>query len=187
MFQFETITSHQYFKVIPAFLLTWRRRLSTSAIHSNTVLLLYHLTYHRTLSDMGAAPSRNGGPSQSGDPDQIGISHTRTDNNTTNNVHNSSNTNCANVSNSYNHTINVGVSEESARIQAWLSPLEPHARHQDVRNGRLDGVGEWVLQRNDFESWRKSEDGTVDRTLLCYGDQGVGKTYIRYGRIFRGQ
>ena len=136
---------------------------------------------------MGAAPSRNGGPSQSSDPDQIGISHTRTDNNTTNNVHGSSNTNFANVSNSYNNTINVGLNEESLRIQAWLSPLEPHARHQDVRSRRLDGVGEWVLQRNDFESWRKSEDGTGNPTLLCYGDQGVGKTYIRYGRIFRGQ
>ena len=136
---------------------------------------------------MATAPSRNGGPSQSSDPDRYSILHTRADNNTTNNVHGSSNTNFANVSNSYNHTINVGVSEESLWIQAWLSPLEPHARHQDVRNRRLDGVGEWVLQKHDFESWRKSEDGTGNPTLLCYGDQGVGKTYIRYGRIFRGQ
>ena len=56
-------------------------------------------------------------------------------------IHGCSNTNVGNVSNSYNNTINVGMDEESLRIKAWLSPLEPHKRHQDVRNYRLDGVG----------------------------------------------
>ena len=95
-------------------------------------------------------------------------------------------TNVGNVSNSYN-TINVGIDEESLRIQAWLSPLEPHTRHQDVRNRRLDGVGEWVLRRSEFESWRKGRDGSVNPTLLCYGVQGVGKTYIRYKSILQKQ
>jgi len=82
--------------------------------------------------------------------------------------------------------MNVGLSEEPSRIQAWLSPLEPHARNQDVRNRRLDGVGDWVLQKNEFESWRESQDASMNPTLLCYGDQGVGKTYIRYWGIFWG-
>ena len=124
--------------------------------------------------------SASGGSGPTSGPYQYGIS------NTTNNVHGSSNTNFANVSNSYNHTINLGVSEDSARIQEWLSPLEPRARHQDVRNRRLDGVGEWVLQKNEFESWRESQDSAVNRTLLCYGDQGAGKTYIRYKNIAQG-
>ena len=132
---------------------------------------------------MGPLPSGNGGSSPANDPCHYGISHTSTDNSTTNNVHGSSNKNFANVSNSYNHTINVGVGEESARIQAWLSPLEPYARHQDVRNRRLDGVGDWVLKKNEFDSWRKSKDGSENPTLLCYGDQGAGKTYIRYKSI----
>ena len=156
------------------------RNSSTSSIHSHRSVLLSHLTYHPPLFNMGTLPSRSGGPSLTRDPYPYEISHIHTDNNTTNNVHGSLNTNFANVSNSYNHTINVGVSEESARIQAWLSPLEPHARHQDVRNRRLDGVGEWVLRKNEFESWLKSQDSSVNRTLLCYGDQGAGKTYIRY-------
>ena len=105
--------------------------------------------------------------------------NTRTDHHMTNTIYGHSNSNVGNVSNSYNNTINVGVEEESLRIQEWLSPLEPHKRHQDVRDGRLEGVGEWVLQRSEFESWCKSQDGSVDRTLLCYGGQGVGKTYIR--------
>jgi len=134
---------------------------------------------------MNTLPSGNGVSSLTGDPCSYGISHTRADNNTTNNVHGNSNTNFAGVSNSYNN-INVGLSEESSRIQAWLSPLEPHVRNQDVRNRRLEGVGDWVLQMNEFESWRESQDASMDHTLLCYGDQGVGKTYIRYGDIFRG-
>ena len=105
--------------------------------------------------------------------------NTRTDNRMTNTICGNSNSNVGNVSNNFNNTINVGIEEESLRIQEWLSPLKPHKRHRDVRNGRLEGVGEWVLRRGEFESWCKSQDESVDRTLLCYGGQGVGKTYIR--------
>ena len=66
------------------------------------------------------------------------------------------NSNVGNVYNTINNTINVGIEEESLGIQEWLSPLEPNKRHQDVRNGRLDGVGEWVLRRSEFESRGKS-------------------------------
>ena len=115
----------------------------------------------------------------SSDPDRYGISNTPSDHNLTNNIHGDSNTNVGNVSHSYN-TINVGVDEESLRIQAWLSPLEPDIRHRDISNRRLEGVGDWVLRRNEFESWYGSQGGSGDSTLLCYGGQGVGKTYIRY-------
>ena len=125
---------------------------------------------------MSTSPTGNEGSSVH-DSWQHGISNTRTDHRMTN---------VGNVSNSYN-TINVGIDEESLRIQAWLSPLEPHTRHQDVRNRRLDGVGEWVLRRSEFESWRKGRDGSVNPTLLCYGVQGVGKTYIRYKSILQKQ
>ena len=127
---------------------------------------------------MNTLPTRNGGPSLSGDPSQYGISNTRT-NDTTDSIHGHSSRNIWNVSNSYNNTVNVGVSEEFMRIQAWLSPLEPNRRHQDVSNRRLDGIGDWVLQRNEFDSWRKSRDGSDSPALLCYGGQGVGKTHIR--------
>ena len=171
---------HQYER-IPRFSQLNLGGKSTSTIHSHTTgrVLPYHPTYHRTVSNMSTLPSGSGGSSLTRDPSQYGISHTRTDNNTTNNVHGSSNTNFANVSNSYNNIINVGASEESLKIQAWLSPLEPHARHQDVRSRRLDGAGDWVLQKNEFESWYKSQDSSVNPTLLCYGGQGAGKTYIR--------
>ena len=106
--------------------------------------------------------------------------NTRTDHRMTNTIHGDSNSNVGNVSDSYNTTINVTIEEETLQIQEWLSPLKSCNRHQDVRNRRLDGVGEWVLQRSEFESWCGSQDGSVNPTLLCYGGQGVGKTYIRY-------
>ena len=99
-------------------------------------------------------------------------------------IHGGSSTNVGNVLKSYNNTINVGM-DESLRIKAWLSPPELYKRHQDVRNYRLNEVGEWVLRRREFESWRKSGDGSVNRTLLCYGGQGVGRTYIRYKSILQ--
>jgi len=156
---------------------------STSTIISCASLPPYPLTYYRTLSNMNPSATRYGGPGL-GDLCQFSISHTRADNSVANNVYSNSNTNCANVSNSYNNTtINMGTNEESRRIQEWLSPLEPGRRHQDVRNRRLDGVGDWVLQKDEFVSWRRSRDGSDDRALRCYGGQGVGKTYIRYMNI----
>ena len=104
--------------------------------------------------------------------------NTRTDHRMTNTIYGHSNSNVGNVSNSYNNTVNAGMEEESLRIQEWLSPLEPHKRHQDVRNGRLEGVGEWVLRRSEFESWCKSQDELMNRTLLCY--KGLVKPI--YGR-----
>ena len=130
---------------------------------------------------MNTPPTGNGGSSVNGSW-QYGISSTSTDHRITNRI-GDSNENVGNVSNSYNNTINVGIDEESMRIQEWLSPLEPYKRHQDVRKRRLDGVGEWVLRRSEFESWYKCQGGSVNPTLLCYGGQGVGKTYIRYKRI----
>ena len=130
---------------------------------------------------MNTSPKGNGRPSLH-DSSQYGISNTRADHRIANNIHGSSNTNIGNVSNSYNNITNMGIDEESLRIQAWLSPLDPNKRHQDVRYRRFDGVGEWVLQRSEFKSWSESQDGSVNRTLLCCGGPGVGKTYIRYDR-----
>jgi len=114
------------------------------------------------------------------------MSKAHTDNRMTENILVTSNANVGNVLNSYNN-INVRTDEETSRIYEWLSPLEPHKRHQDVRNRRLDGVGEWVLRRSEFQSWRESQDSLANPTLLCYGGQGVGKTYIRWGSIYQEQ
>ena len=82
--------------------------------------------------------------------------------------------NSFNVINSHNTT----YVDESAKILEWLSKLEPRLRHQDVRTRRLDGVGDWFLQKDDFINWRGGEDGSTMSTLFCSGAPGVGKTYL---------
>ena len=78
-------------------------------------------------------------------------------------------------------TNNLTIVDERSQILAWLSPLEPNIRHHDVRDRRVEGVGEWLLQTEQFRSWcTGSEGGESGRGILfCYGDPGVGKTYIR--------
>ena len=84
---------------------------------------------------------------------------------------------------SFNTTnnINLTVTDDQPNILAWLSPLDPKLRHQDIRDRRVEGVGEWLLQTEEFKSWcagsgRSEANGAV---LFFHGDPGVGKTYIR--------
>jgi len=78
-------------------------------------------------------------------------------------------------------TNNFTIADERLQILTWLSPLEPNLRHQDIRDGRVENVGEWLLQTEEFRSWYGgSGRGESDNAaLFCYGDPGVGKTYIR--------
>ena len=115
----------------------------------------------------------------------------------------SQSTNCGNVDNShhntynehinangsYNNTVynyinNHRVTDERRDILEWLSPLAPRLRHQDVKRSQVEGVGDWLLQTDEFKNWNTSEDGLVSPILFCYGDLGVGKTHIRYGLTF---
>ena len=75
--------------------------------------------------------------------------------------------------------IAVGLDTERHQILQWLSPFEPQQRHQGVRTDRLDGVGNWVLETSEFRKWRDAEDGCARSVLFCYGNPGVGKTYIK--------
>jgi len=70
-------------------------------------------------------------------------------------------------------------SDEDTQIMRWLSPLEPNARHQSVRTDRFGGVGDWLLETREFREWRGSEGGADKAVLLCSGNPGVGKTYLR--------
>ena len=99
----------------------------------------------------------------------------------------SQNINCGNVSGSYNNTwtdCEISVTDERRHILDWLSPLAPRLRHRDVRRSRVEGVGDWVLQTEEFIDWNTREGGVVNPILFCYGDPGVGKTHLRYDLMF---
>jgi len=93
--------------------------------------------------------------------------------------------NCGNVRNSHNNVWNnnwgISVADERRAVLEWLSPLEPRERHQAIGMGRVAGVGGWLLLTNEFIQWSQTGDGTAKPVLFCYGDPGVGKTYLRYG------
>ena len=74
-----------------------------------------------------------------------------------------------------------GGAEERAEILAWLSPLEPRIRHDGIRFDRVEHVGDWLLGTKEYRNWFDGirDGGSDNSALFCYGDPGVGKTYIR--------
>ena len=88
----------------------------------------------------------------------------------------SNNHNSFNVANTFNTTIY----DDRSDILAWLSPLEPRVRHRDIGARRVDSIGAWLLETEEFKHWnnRSSEDGSFHPTLFCDGNPGVGKSYI---------
>ena len=94
---------------------------------------------------------------------------------------NTGNVNSYNVTNSYNSitSVNGVIADENPEIMRWLSPLDSGRRHQDVRTERLDGVGSWLLETTEFREWKCIEGGADKTVLFCYGNPGVGKTYLR--------
>ena len=84
-----------------------------------------------------------------------------------------------------NSTITVNKrDDEDNQIKQWLSPLEPRYRHRSVQTARADGVGGWLLERNEFRAWSGSNGVQKQAVLFCYGDPGVGKTHIRLVKKF---
>ena len=77
--------------------------------------------------------------------------------------------------------INLAAADDRPNILAWLSPLDPRLRHQDIRDRRVENVGEWFLKTEEFKSWYARSEGSLSDmgVLFCYGNPGVGKTYIR--------
>jgi len=85
--------------------------------------------------------------------------------------------------NSFNNVWNsftVTESDDESKIMAWLSPLEPRVRHQDICNQRVESIGDWLLETKEFINWYNESDHAA---LFCYGGPGVGKSYIRYERL----
>jgi len=89
--------------------------------------------------------------------------------------------------NSFNVSNNIifNATDDEPKILAWLSPLEPQVRHHDICEQRVDSVGDWLLEAKEFRNWYNGSenDGSDDAALFCYGEPGVGKSYIWYERL----
>jgi len=92
--------------------------------------------------------------------------------------------NLLNTTNSFNKVWNnYTFTDDRSQLLAWLSPLEPSLRHRDIRERRVNNIGEWLLQTGEFRRWcelgGEGGGGDDNAVLFCYGDPGVGKTFIR--------
>jgi len=111
----------------------------------------------------------------------VKMSHHNT--NSFNNTNSLNNTNSFNVTDSFNNVSNhCSPHDNRPQILTWLSPLEPRQRHKDIQESRVENIGEWVLETEEFEGWYAGSggSGSDNAVLFCYGGPGVGKTFIRY-------
>jgi len=90
---------------------------------------------------------------------------------------------CLNTTNSYNTYVSnkYTFADERSQLLKWLSPLDPGLRHWDIQERRVEDVGEWLIRTEEFRRWcGLSGAGEGDKAVLfCYGNPGVGKTFIR--------
>ena len=88
----------------------------------------------------------------------------------------SNNNNSFNIATTFNYT----TPDDESKILAWLSPLEPWVRHRDIGAERVDDIGAWLLETEEFRRWHSApgEDESNHVTLFCDGNPGVGKSYI---------
>ena len=97
--------------------------------------------------------------------------------------------NCLNTTNSYNNLTtttsnvwnNCTVADDLSPLLTWLSPLDPGLRHSDIQERRVKDVGGWLMETKEFRTWSGLIGGGEgdEAVLFCYGNPGVGKTFIR--------
>jgi len=92
------------------------------------------------------------------------------------------NNNSFNIVNTFYYT----TPDDRSEILAWLSPLEPRVRHRDIGARRIDSIGAWVLETEEFRHWHNGgrKDESYHPALFCEGNPGVGKSYIMYESVY---
>ncbi|KAL9123429.1 MAG: hypothetical protein Q9187_000030 [Circinaria calcarea] len=66
--------------------------------------------------------------------------------------------------------------QERENILNWISTFEYEQKHHAIRMPRVEGTGEWLLDRNEFRQWRDDKDSP--KVLWCHGIQGSGKSVL---------
>jgi len=86
----------------------------------------------------------------------------------------SNNTNSLNTTvNLPNATItnNLTLADDRYNLLCWSSPLDPKLKHHDIQARRVENVGEWLLQTEEFRNWDAGSGGSESNNavLFCYG------------------
>ena len=93
------------------------------------------------------------------------------------------NENCFNITNSTSNVWNnCTIADDRSQLLTWLSPLEPRLRHQDIQERRVENVGEWLMETEEFRMWHGWSGGNEDdkAVLFYYGGPGVeiGRAHV---------
>ena len=61
---------------------------------------------------------------------------------------------CLTTTNSFDKVWNsCTFADDRSQLLTWLSPLEPSLRHFDIRDRRVNDIGEWLMQTEEFKRW----------------------------------
>ncbi|KAJ5614799.1 hypothetical protein N7528_008453 [Penicillium herquei] len=64
---------------------------------------------------------------------------------------------------------------ERIQILEWVSVIPYGAHHDQIRDTRAPGTGEWLLENAEFQKWDSDESSGV---FWLHGSVGTGKTYL---------
>ncbi|KAJ5362328.1 hypothetical protein N7541_003172 [Penicillium brevicompactum] len=67
--------------------------------------------------------------------------------------------------------------DESDRIEMleFISPIPFGKHHDNIKEERVDGTGEWLIQNTEFRNWEESRSSGL---FWLHGSPGTGKTYV---------
>ncbi|RPA94670.1 hypothetical protein L873DRAFT_1700709, partial [Choiromyces venosus 120613-1] len=72
--------------------------------------------------------------------------------------------------------IYVEVEEKKRfKILKWLSKIECFSHHKSIQKGILEGTGQWLMERPEYNEWYSSLGSSI---LWLYGNPGAGKTKL---------
>ncbi|CAG7966071.1 unnamed protein product [Penicillium nalgiovense] len=71
--------------------------------------------------------------------------------------------------------------EQRIKMLEWISSIPFGKNHNNVKEKRTPGTGEWLLQTEDFATWEQSDSSI----FWLQGSPGTGKTYLTAAVIDR--
>ncbi|KAF8246653.1 hypothetical protein K440DRAFT_683829 [Wilcoxina mikolae CBS 423.85] len=70
----------------------------------------------------------------------------------------------------------IEYNRERIKILNWLYAGSTSNRHNDIREQRKEGIGDWLLKTTRFQQWMQGE--TRSPLLWAHGIAGAGKTFL---------